>query len=66
MLICVECKTEMHCDKNGVGADFSHGHIYPADRFKCPVCHKMILKTNESAIHDPDHNTQDEYLEMEM
>lgn len=64
MYICVRCHHEMQCDKNDVGADFGNGHIYAADRYKCPTCGKEILATNPRPIYDPDHKTQDEYLDM--
>ncbi len=65
MIICVGCRVEMRCDKNGVGAHFGgHGHVYPSDRFRCPVCGVMILNTNRSAIYDPELQTQKEYLDM--
>ena len=64
MYVCVGCKREMRCDKNSVGADFGHGHVYPADRFRCPVCGAMILACNRSASFDPEYNFQDEYLDM--
>lgn len=62
MKICVRCRREMRCDKNGVGADFGSGHVYAGDRFKCPECGTMILVTNDAPIHDPNHRTQEEYL----
>ena len=65
MLICVKCKKEMLCDKNGVGADFGEGHVYPSDRFKCKTCGHLVLTTNRSSIYDPDYRTQDEYLTMD-
>jgi len=52
----------MRCDKNGVGVDYGHGHVYPGDRHKCDQCGAMIIYTNAAPIHDPDYNTQDEYL----
>ena len=55
----------MLCDKNSVGANFGRGHVYPADRFKCPVCGAMVLVTNRVASFDPNYNFQDEYLNME-
>lgn len=64
MYICVPCRKEMRCDKNGVGADWGNGHVYPADRYKCDFCGYTILSTNQNSIHDPDHETQDEYLDM--
>lgn len=64
MIVCCQCRVEMRCDKNGVGADFGHGHVYAGDRYKCPRCGAMVLRTNSSSISDPDHQSQDEYLEM--
>jgi len=64
MYICVECQKEMICDKNGVGANFGHGHVYPGDRFKCPECGKMILATNSNSIYDINLDSQEEYLNM--
>ena len=64
MLICVGCRSEMLCDKNSVGADFGNGHVYPADRYKCPVCGAMALKTNTTSVYDPDHRFHEEYLPM--
>lgn len=64
MIVCVGCREEMRCDKNGVGANFGNGHVYPADRFKCPVCGAMALVTNHAPSFDPDYKFQDEYLDM--
>lgn len=64
MIICVSCRKEMICDKNGVGADFGYGHVYTADRYKCMVCGAMILHTNNSPTYDPDYKKQEEYLMM--
>jgi DNA-directed RNA polymerase subunit RPC12/RpoP len=63
MYICVPCKREMRCDKNGVGADYGNGHVYPADRFKCSTCGHEILATNRTASFDPENKFQDEYLD---
>ena len=64
MKICVECKREMLCDKNSIGADFGFGHVYAGDRFRCPKCGKMILVCNRGSIHDPSYKSQDEYLKI--
>ena len=64
MYVCVTCAHEMYCHKNSVGADFGQGHIYPADRFRCPVCGTMILATNSTPSYDLHHKFQDEYLTM--
>ena len=65
MYICVGCRREMVCDKNGVGADFGQGHVYCSDRFRCQFCGAMILATNKTASFDPEYNYQDEYLKVE-
>lgn len=65
MYICVPCRKEYVCDKNGVGIDFGNGHVYPADRFKCPNCgHEILSSGNCNANYDPDHKQQEEYLDM--
>jgi hypothetical protein len=64
MIICIGCRKEMRCDKNSVGADFGDGHVYPADRFKCPDCGAMVLVSNRAPSFDPDYTFQDEYLDM--
>lgn len=61
MYICVDCKIQMRCEKNSVGADFGSGHVFPADKFICPRCEKRILATNPNPIFDPEYKTQDEY-----
>lgn len=65
MYVCCQCKVEMRCNKNSVGAAFGdNGHVYPADRFKCPKCGMMILATNAAPIYDPKYQSQTEYLKM--
>jgi hypothetical protein len=64
MIICVGCRKEMRCDKNSVGADFGNGHVYPADRFRCPVCGAMVLVSNLKPSFDPEYSFQEEYLDM--
>jgi len=64
MYICCECQVEMKCNKNGVGADFGHGHVYAGDRYICSVCGKEIIRTNDSANHDPEYNQCKEYLKI--
>ena len=64
MYICVECKVVMRCDKNEVAADFGSGHVRLADRFKCPVCGRMILAANPRSVYDPNHLAAVEYLEV--
>jgi hypothetical protein len=62
MYICLDCKKQLVCTKNGVGADFGLGHIYPGDTFKCPKCGLGILATNSKPIFDPGHSSQDDYV----
>ena len=64
MYICCNCRCELQCTKNSVGADYGHGHVYAADRFTCPACKLSILVTNSNANYDPMLNQQDEYLTM--
>ena len=65
MYICVKCRREMQCLKNGVGADFGFGHVYPGDMFECRFCGIKILATNRNSIYDPEHRTQEAYVLME-
>ncbi len=63
MFWCLKCNTEMLPDKNSVGLLFGNGgHVYPSDRFKCPSCNHLILKTNATASFDPELSFQDEYV----
>lgn len=64
MYICVECRKEMQCEKNGVGADFGNGHVYAGDIHYCPLCGIRVLATNKTAYYDPDHNMKQDYLRM--
>ncbi len=54
----------MLCKKNGVGADFGHGHVYNGDLYECPVCGIEVLFTNRGAMFDPEHKLAPEYIEM--
>jgi DNA-directed RNA polymerase subunit RPC12/RpoP len=64
MLICINCRKEMKCHKNGVHADYGQGHTYPGDVFVCTVCNYKILKTNNESVPDPEYKYSDEYLVM--
>lgn len=63
MLACVECKKEMQCHTNGVGLDWGHGHVYPADVYICPICGKKTAYA-ERSILDKDYDMQVEYIKM--
>ncbi len=65
MFVCVQCREQMRCDKNEVGVNFGHGHVYPGDRFKCYGCGAMIISTTPKAIYAPDLLSQEEYLDMQ-
>ena len=64
MYICCECKEEMKCTKNGVGASFGNFHVYPGDRYECPICGYEILATNTTPVFDPEYCNFKEYLKM--
>ena len=55
MQVCVRCKKEMRCDKNGVAVRFCEKgeHGYMDDRFVCPVCNNEIVVTNPESMYDP-------------
>jgi len=53
MQVCVKCKKEMKCEKNGVAVRFGNGeHAYMGDTFKCPTCGTEIVVTNPLPIFD--------------
>ena len=62
MKICVKCRKEMKCSKNGVAAVWNKSHVYPGDEFECPTCGNKILVCNEKPYHNP--NLQGEFLDM--
>ena len=63
MLICVECKKEMTCIKNGVNARWNGTHTYPGDLFQCTSCGTKILNTgNCNAYENKNHNENDLYM----
>ena len=61
MFICVACKQEMRCVKNGVGAVLPGQCVHPSDRYQCPHCGIQILHANNSWIAF-DIRDFDEYL----
>lgn len=65
MIVCVQCRKEMQCVKNGCGARFGEAHVYPGDRFRCLQCQSEVLVTNGRPIFDPEHTAQKEYIQME-
>lgn len=66
MIICVGCRTEMKCEKNGVGADFGNGHVYNSDRYWCRSCGATVMVTVRTPMHDPDYKSCGEYLIMNI
>lgn len=64
MYICVKCKREMQCIKNGVGADYGHGHVYPGDLYKCGVCGFELLSTVGNPTSDIKYEIQDLYIRV--
>lgn len=64
MIICANCKRELRCLKNGVGADYGCGHVYPGDLYICDSCGTKVLSTVGKPIFDPKYKTQDAYIKM--
>jgi len=56
MIVCVECKIKMTCVENGHGVRFGLSHVYPGDRYQCPKCHREIINTIGTPVHDPNKN----------
>jgi hypothetical protein len=54
MLICVDCRVEMTCAKNGMVADYGNGHHYAGDAYQCPECSAFVLTTAAEAYYDPE------------
>lgn len=55
MIVCVNCRKEMCCDKTGLGVRFGLDHVYPGDSFHCDGCGATVIKTTDAPTHDPDH-----------
>ena len=43
MKICVKCKKEMYCKKNGVIVRWRGYYCRSGDKFKCPECKSEII-----------------------
>ena len=54
MNICVKCKKEMTCQKNGVVAVWHGTHCYRGDTYSCKSCGTTILSIDAKPYHDPD------------
>ncbi len=65
MKICVDCRIELRCLKNGVGADFGHGHVYPGDLYVCPACKSQVLLCNSNSVSDNEYSTQELYVKVD-
>jgi len=48
MQVCVGCKKEMRCKKNGIIVRWGTSHCYAGDSFKCPTCGNEVVVTNHS------------------
>jgi len=53
MIICVNCKQEMACEKTGYGARWHKDHYYPGDLFICKNCGNKVIVTNSTPNVDP-------------
>lgn len=53
MYICVKCKIEMVCRKNGVDVVYGTSHVYASDVYECPECGAQIAATVDVPRHDP-------------
>ena len=49
MKICVSCKKEMRCKKNGVTAVWGANHAYAGDLFACEDCGNEVLICNSNS-----------------
>jgi DNA-directed RNA polymerase subunit RPC12/RpoP len=48
MIICVDCKKEMKCMKNGVKVRYGADHCYSGDLYECQSCGKEVINTNDN------------------
>ena len=64
MKICVTCKVELHCLKNGVGADFGHEHVYAGDLYSCGICGMEVLLCNSWPSKDLEYKNQEYYINV--
>ena len=64
MIICVGCKREMKCEKNGADTHYGNGHVYAGDAYVCPECGAHIIRTNPRPYRDEGYADRKYYLEM--
>lgn len=62
MMFCATCRTDLVCEKNGVGVIYHHNHVYPGDGFSCPMCGTKTVKTTGAACLDTDYKFFDYYV----
>ena len=53
MKICIKCKREMTCLRNGVAAVWGTSHCYSGDLWECKQCGNQILNCNETNHQNP-------------
>ena len=58
MIVCVKCRKEMFCERNGVDVVFGTAVVYPGDLFRCKTCGTEIIRTVGLPIHKPGALTQ--------
>lgn len=52
MVVCGNCRREMHCTKTGATCRWNEGHhVYSGDEFTCPDCGAKIIRCNENPWH---------------
>lgn len=54
MIICINCKKEMVCIKNGVDVRYGkdHTHAYSGDLYECSKCYYKVVFTNTTPRYD--------------
>ena len=53
MNVCVKCRVEMRCSKNGMQCVFGTDHVYAGDKFTCPICGAEFVRCNKAPHYDP-------------
>ena len=63
MKVCVPCKNEMLCLKNGVALKWGKTHAYNSDTYRCPSCGNVVAFGNMKPYQDE--YTDEHTIQME-
>ena len=63
MIVCLKCKREMRCKKNGVGVRYNGTHVYYGDSFECPECKSISIVCNTNPCEDSKYQPDDIFMD---